>query len=116
VLADNGAPLRDARILLVGVSYKPGVADVRESPALEIIDQLAAHGARVSFTDPYVEMVQTPAAGQLFHVPEPGEQDWELVIVHTIHPIEQHGWLAARQAVLDTTYRLKAHLTQCGVP
>ena len=35
-----------ARVLVVGVTYKPGVADIRESPALEIIDELVGPGAR----------------------------------------------------------------------
>lgn len=116
MLADHGVPVRGARILVVGVSYKPGVADIRESPALEIIDQLAAQGACVSFTDPHVELVHTPAAGQLVDVPEPACQDWDLVVVHTIHPTAQHDWLAARPAVLDATYRLHQHLGVAPAP
>ena len=110
VLADRGCTLRDARILLVGVSYKAGVSDVRESPALEIIDRMVALGADVSFTDQYVETVHTPASGQLFHLAEPADQDWDLIVVHTLHPLTDHAWLGARPAVLDTTYRLKEHL------
>ena len=48
MLAENGRATRGARILVVGVTYKPGVADVRESPAVEIIDELAAAGAHRS--------------------------------------------------------------------
>ena len=46
MLAENGRATRGARVLVVGVTYKPEVADIRESPALEIIDELAAAGAR----------------------------------------------------------------------
>ena len=112
LLADRGATLRESRILVVGVSYKPGVADVRESPALEIIDQLAAQGAHVSFTDRHVETVHTPGSGQLFHLTDPADQHWDLVVVHTIHPTEEHAWLTSQPAVLDTTHRLKAHLAR----
>ena len=52
MLAENGCSTRGARILVMGVTYKPGVADIRESPAIEIIDELAAAGAQVTFTDP----------------------------------------------------------------
>jgi UDP-N-acetyl-D-glucosamine dehydrogenase len=46
--------LRGARILILGVTYKRDVNDVRESPALEIIRLLADRGARVEYADPYV--------------------------------------------------------------
>jgi nucleotide sugar dehydrogenase len=108
VLADAGHRLRDAKVLVLGVAYKPGVADVRESPALAIIDMLAAEGADVSFADPYVETLQTPSTGTLFHHPNAAEQPWDLVVVHTIHPGEDNSWLAGQPTVLDTTYRVGA--------
>src|SRR5262249_31164789 len=43
-----------ARILLLGVTYKRDVADLRESPALEILDLLQDRGAVVSYHDPYI--------------------------------------------------------------
>ena len=107
MLAENGCATRGARILVVGVAYKPNVADVRESPALEIIDELAAAGARVAFSDPWVEQLQTRHAGQLFNQ-EHAEQDvWNLVLVHTRHADVDHDWLISHPTVLDTTYRSK---------
>ena len=44
-------------VLLLGVAYKAGVDDVRESPALDIIRLLEADGAKVMFSDPYVPSV-----------------------------------------------------------
>jgi UDP-N-acetyl-D-glucosamine dehydrogenase len=46
--------LRGARILVLGVAYKPDVDDTRESPALFLLDLLQRHGARVAYHDPYV--------------------------------------------------------------
>jgi UDP-N-acetyl-D-glucosamine dehydrogenase len=46
--------LRDAKILLLGITYKKDVEDVRESPALRILDLLMARGARVDYHDPFV--------------------------------------------------------------
>ena len=43
-LNDHGRPIRGSRILVLGVAYKPGVGDVRDSPALEIIDALLSRG------------------------------------------------------------------------
>ena len=39
-LAAEGRPVAAARVLIVGVAYKPGVADVRESPVLQILSEL----------------------------------------------------------------------------
>ena len=107
ILADRGSSLSGARVLVVGVAYKPGVADVRESPAIAIIDMLAAEGATVRYTDQHIDMVETPAAGQLFHLPDPAAELWDLVVVHTVHPAQDHRWLSNQPAVLDTTYRVK---------
>ncbi|MFI5005510.1 MAG: nucleotide sugar dehydrogenase [Solirubrobacterales bacterium] len=54
VLVGLGRPLAQARVLLVGASYKPGVGDTREAPALEIIARLRSEGARVDYHDPLV--------------------------------------------------------------
>jgi UDP-N-acetyl-D-glucosamine dehydrogenase len=53
-LNDQGQPVRGSRIAVLGVSYKPGVADVRESPALKIIGLLAGLGADLVYHDAHV--------------------------------------------------------------
>jgi UDP-N-acetyl-D-glucosamine dehydrogenase len=54
-LNDEGKALRGARILLLGVTYKPDIADQRESPAKPIAIELRDKGADVEFHDPHVE-------------------------------------------------------------
>ena len=105
MLADSGRATRGARVLVVGVTYKPGVADIRESPALEIIDELAAAGAAVAFADPLIESLETRHAGQLVSHQNPGDDAWDLVLIHTRHAGVDHGWLAMHPTVLDTRYR-----------
>jgi len=56
-LNDVGKPARGSRILLCGVSYKAGIGDMRESPALKIARMLEALGADVSYHDPHVAEV-----------------------------------------------------------
>ena len=51
-------PLNGSRILALGVTYKPGVNDVRESPALAVLDSLVGAGANCSFHDPYVPSIR----------------------------------------------------------
>jgi UDP-N-acetyl-D-glucosamine dehydrogenase len=106
ILADHGRPIRGARILIVGVSYKPGVADIRESPALAIIEMLAAEGASVAYADPYIPTLQTHHAGQLFHVENVAGELWDLVLVHTVHPLQDYSWISEQPAVFDMTYRM----------
>lgn len=54
-LNDECKPMKGSRVLLLGVAYKRDINDVRESPALSIIDRLRAKGAEVRFHDPFVK-------------------------------------------------------------
>lgn len=54
VLNQSGKAVRGSRILLMGLSYKKDVDDLRESPALEVFELLRENGADVSCTDPHV--------------------------------------------------------------
>ena len=53
-LNDDRKAMNGARVLLLGVAYKKDIADVRESPALSIIDRLHSKGCEVRYHDPYV--------------------------------------------------------------
>ena len=53
-LNERGKAVKGARILVLGVAYKKGVGDVRESPAVEVIEGLLRKGASVAYADPYV--------------------------------------------------------------
>lgn len=57
-LNDHGKALRGAAIHVLGVAYKKDVADIRESPALDIMQLLAKKGAVLSYSDPFVPRVQ----------------------------------------------------------
>ena len=112
VLVELGTRLAEARILVVGVSYKPGVADTREAPAVEILTRLRAEGAHVDYHDPLVpELVLD---GEVLHGVDPdprrdasgfGPEDYDLTILATVHPDHKYGWLNRCPAVLDCTYR-----------
>jgi UDP-N-acetyl-D-glucosamine dehydrogenase len=56
-LNDAAKPVKGSRVLLLGVSYKAGVGDLRESPALRIARLLRELGAEVSYHDPHVSEV-----------------------------------------------------------
>ena len=61
-LNDAGMSVKGARIAVVGVSYKPGVGDMRESPALKIIALLQELGAEVLYHDPHVPRARPSSA------------------------------------------------------
>jgi UDP-N-acetyl-D-glucosamine dehydrogenase len=54
ILNEVRLPVNGARILVLGVAYKPDVSDVRESPAIDVIQLLAARGGEVRYHDPHV--------------------------------------------------------------
>lgn len=105
VLSDSGQGLAGARVLVVGVAYKPDVADLRESPALEIIEGLAERGAVVGFVDDRIPSVRRRDGSTLGSVADPAGFDADLVILHTRHSSADLSWIGQSQLVLDTTYR-----------
>jgi UDP-N-acetyl-D-glucosamine dehydrogenase len=101
-LNERGRAVRGARVLVLGVAYKPNVADTRDSPALEIIDTLVAKGARVEYHDPQVPAL-TVGATTLRSRPEVRPAEADLVLVLTAHA--GYDWAAiVREAplVIDT--------------
>jgi len=54
LLSKAGKKISRARVLILGVTYKKDVKDLRESPALEIIEQLQKRGAKASYSDPHI--------------------------------------------------------------
>ncbi|MDT7542810.1 MAG: UDP-N-acetyl-D-glucosamine dehydrogenase [Acidobacteriota bacterium] len=68
-LNDDRKSLNGSRLLLLGVAYKKDINDVRESPALSIIDRLRAKGADVRYHDPFIAEVRFDDA----HTEAPGE-------------------------------------------
>ncbi|MFD6276257.1 nucleotide sugar dehydrogenase [Streptomyces sp. NPDC060209] len=113
-LAAKGLGTVGSRVLIVGVAYKPGVTDLRESPALEIIGRLTAWGATVEYTDPLVPRLDLHGVVRN-SVDAPGALDWDLVVVHTVHPGADLDWLDSGPAVLDVTHRLTTAATGAAV-
>jgi UDP-N-acetyl-D-glucosamine dehydrogenase len=56
-LNEAGKAVKSAGVLVLGVSYKPDVGDIRESPSIEVLRLLQKRGARVTFHDPYVKSI-----------------------------------------------------------
>jgi UDP-N-acetyl-D-glucosamine dehydrogenase len=99
-LNDRGMSVKGARVVVVGVSYKPGVGDVRESPALKIITLLRDLGAEVLYHDPHVPTLSEFALASTPLQEALGDADLALIV--TAHPGVDHGLIARRaRLVLD---------------
>jgi UDP-N-acetyl-D-glucosamine dehydrogenase len=100
LLNDASKPVRGSRILLLGVAYKGGVGDLRESPALKIIRRLRDLGADLAYHDPHVPELPEHglASGALDE--EVGKAD--LVCVITAHPeVDYERVVREARLVLD---------------
>jgi UDP-N-acetyl-D-glucosamine dehydrogenase len=97
-LNDAGMSVKGARVAVIGVSYKPGVGDIRESPALKIISLLKDLGAQVLYHDPHV-----PALAEFALTSTPLEDaltDTDLAVIVTAHPSVDHEQIARRARLL----------------
>lgn len=103
-LNDIGLAVNGAKLLILGVAYKPDVADTRESPALDIIGLLQAKGAVVSYFDPFVPVLadeswQLESVDDLYQAAE----DADGVVVITDHSQVDYAELAARASFIFDT-------------
>jgi UDP-N-acetyl-D-glucosamine dehydrogenase len=81
--------LKGSKVLVLGVSYKEDIGDMRESPALKLIDLLRNAGARVSYHDPHVP--ELPEYGLVSADLDPGSYD--CVVIVTAHTTIDYGRL-----------------------
>jgi UDP-N-acetyl-D-glucosamine dehydrogenase len=100
VEADNGGSLAGKSVLVVGVAYKPNVADVRETPAELVIEHLQSRGAVVSWHDDVVGSWKNESSSPLSGA--------EIVVVVTKHDsVKAAEVIASAPYVFDTTGKIK---------
>ena len=109
LLNEQAKPVKGSRILVLGVAYKRDIADLRESPALSIIERLVRKGAHVRYHDQFVPSTTLPEAGDLKSVDLTQEElaAADCVVLITDHT-EVDYELVARSArlVFDTRNRM----------
>jgi UDP-N-acetyl-D-glucosamine dehydrogenase len=88
-LNDAERSVRGSTVLVLGVSYKPGVGDIRESPALKIVELLQTRGADVRYHDPHVPALS--AQGLESCELEAGLDGADLAVIVTAHPSVDHA-------------------------
>ncbi len=115
-LNDTGRALRGARVLVLGVAYKRGVGDTRESPAHEIVASLQQRGAEVAYADPHVPTFSVGSTDLKSHEATPEALSAaDCVLILTDHPefdfdaVARHGRL-----VVDTRHCIPARDDERG--
>ena len=112
-LNKNGKCLKNARILILGVAYKKDTDDIRESPAVEIIEILKDKGAKVDYNDPHI-----PAFSGMRHYPglamksvglsEKKLKKYDCAVIITDHSQYDYSWIVKNsRLVVDTRNALK---------
>jgi UDP-N-acetyl-D-glucosamine dehydrogenase len=100
VLNDAGKPVKGSRVALLGVSYKAGIGDIRESPALKLLELLDSRGAALSYHDPHVPELTTQGLKSTPLDELLGNCD--LAVIVTAHPSVDHSAVVAKAPlVLD---------------
>ncbi len=105
VLAEAGRQIAESSVIVVGASYKAGVQDLRESPALPIIAGLISRGADVHYYDPLVPDIRLDNGLLMSSELAPRGEDWDLAVIHTLHPGVDYSWAEDCTWVLDATYQ-----------
>lgn len=97
--------INGARVLIIGAAYKRDVSDMRESPALDIIELLRARRAEISYADPYVPALTLSDGATLRAVPLDDEQlaAADCAVIVTDHHAFDYGHIATHaRLIVDT--------------
>jgi len=104
-LNQQGKALKGSKVLVLGVAYKKDIDDLRESPALTIIELLQNDGAHVSYNDPYFPFI---GRGRKYDLqmkcsPLDDVEKYDCVVIVTDHSDYDYKWIAQHAAlVVDT--------------
>ena len=110
-LNERSRAVKGASVLVLGVTYKADVNDVRESPALEIIEMLAHKGAQVSYADPFTPQLNSQGTKlTAVELTPEAVASADCVLILTSHSAFDYAMISDRaRLVVDTRNALKAH-------
>ena len=108
-LNDRGKCIRGAKILIVGLAYKPDINDMRESPALDIISLLKRRGAQIDYHDPYIPCLKLDGADlQSQDLTERTIEHQDCVVILTHHTgLDYNKLVKFSRLIMDTRNALK---------
>ncbi len=111
-LNDEAKPLRGSRVLVLGVTYKPDVADTRESPPLAVLERLLAKGADAVYHDPFVPELEVHGRS-LASVTLDADmlRDTDCVVVATDHRSYDWDWIVGNARLVVDTRNVTANIS-----
>jgi len=118
-LNDHGKPVKNSKILVLGLAYKADIDDVRESPSFELIELLMHRGAKVDYSDPHCAETKTVRSYDLQMksvalTPDTLKQ-FDLVLVSTAHSAFDWDMIAKHsKLIVDTRDALRKHHGELG--
>jgi UDP-N-acetyl-D-glucosamine dehydrogenase len=102
-LNDAKKPLKGSRVMVLGVAYKRDIDDMRESPALDVIELLRRRGADVCYHDPYVPSLRIEEHHELKSVPFEKLETYDCVVIVTDHTtVDYERLVKEAKLVFDT--------------
>lgn len=115
-LNDQAKAVRGSKVAVIGVAYKRDVDDVRESPALDIIQLLEEKGAEVSYHDPYVKSIRLEHSRVMTGLPL--TEEWlkgaDCAVIVTDHTSLDWGWIVKHSKLVMDTRNVTATLNGNG--
>ena len=123
-LNERGKPLKGSRVLLLGVSYKRDIDDMRESPSLDVMHMLQQRGADISYVDPYVPKLDPSHGGfdltSIDRLDARTLRSFDCVAILTDHRLFDYTAIVEHSdLVVDTRNAIKeraAHVFRLGAP
>jgi UDP-N-acetyl-D-glucosamine dehydrogenase len=106
----NERSVKGSRVLILGIAYKADIDDVRESPALDVIQILKRLGAAVTYHDPFVPTVRIDdETVRSVALDEQTLQATHCVVVTTAHSGIDYGWVLEHSAAMVDTRNCLPH-------
>ena len=115
-LNERGKALKGAKVLVLGLAYKPDVDDMRESPSIVLIEKLRALGADVAYNDPHIPRTPRQREHDLRMESLPLSEDTlaaqDAVLISTDHSDYDYAWIVAHSPLVVDTRNATADVTE----
>lgn len=106
-LNERNTPIKNAKVLILGLAYKKDIDDVRESPSLKLIELFLSRGAKVEYNDPYIpktkRMRQYDFQMESVSLTEDNLASYDCVVISTNHAAYDYGFIVRHsRLIIDT--------------
>jgi len=116
ILNEHQKSLKGSRVLILGAAYKKDVDDIRESPAIKLIELLISKGAIVEYNDPYIPRFPSLRSSKLrlksIHLDEEALQSFDCTIIVTDHTKYDYQWIVDNSNIIIDTRNGTKNVTE----